>query len=31
MIAKRALQVDREQNATFVERSISVDGTELIM
>jgi len=30
-IAKRALEVDREQNAEFVERTITVEGDELIM
>jgi hypothetical protein len=29
--AKRALEVDREQNAEFVERSIEVEGDELVM
>jgi hypothetical protein len=29
--AKRALEVDREQNAEFVERTIEVQGDELIM
>lgn len=30
-IAKRALEVDREQNADFVERTIETEGTELIV
>lgn len=30
-IARRALDVDREQNASFVEREITVEGAELIM
>lgn len=30
-MAKRALEVDREQNAEFVERTLEVEGDELIM
>lgn len=30
-IAKRALEVDREQNADFVERTIETEGTDLIV
>jgi hypothetical protein len=29
--AKRALEVDREQNADFVERKLVVKGDELVM
>lgn len=31
VLAKRALEVDREQNAEFVERSLVVEGDELVM
>jgi len=31
LIAKRALEVDREQNGTFVERDLAVEGAELIV
>lgn len=30
-LAKRALEVDREQNAEFVDRRLDVEGDELVM
>lgn len=30
-LAKRALEVDREQNAEFVERTVEVEGEDLLM
>ncbi len=31
IVAKRALEVDREQNRQFVDRSIGVEGENLVV